>query len=61
MPPPNYKGWEACGGSHGGDTGSDGVIRETKSLVITKIEDFRTTCLTGPQLYTGEETRFSPV
>jgi len=31
------------------DSATDGVVRETKSLVITKIFDFRTTSLTGPQ------------
>ena len=43
--------------SHGDDIVFDGVVRETKSLVITKIEDFRTTSLAGPQPYAGEETR----
>jgi hypothetical protein len=61
MPAPNHKGERASGGSHGDDTDSDGVIRETKSLVITRIEDFRTTSVTGPQPYTGEETRVPPV
>ena len=31
------------------DSGGDGVVRESKILVITEIEDFRTTSLTGPQ------------
>ena len=31
------------------DSATDGAVRETESLVITKIFDFRTTSLTGPQ------------
>ena len=61
MPAPNHKGRRTDGGSHGNDTDFDGVVRESEILVITKIEDFRTTSLTGPQPYTGEETRVPPV
>jgi hypothetical protein len=42
MPSLNHKGRRTSGGSHGDDTDSDGVVRETSSLVITKIGDFRT-------------------
>ena len=58
MPAPNHKGRRTSGGSHGDDMAVDGVIRETKSLVITKIEDFRTTSLTGPQPYEGDKREF---
>ena len=40
---------DAVQATHGNDSAGDGVVRETKSLVITKISDFRTTSLTGPQ------------
>ena len=58
MPAPNHRGRRLSGGSHGDNTESDGVIRETKSLVITKIEDFRTTPLAGPQPYEGDKREF---
>ena len=57
-PSPNHEGRGTGGGSHGDDTDSDEVIRETKSLVITKIEDFRTTPLAGPQPYEGDKREF---
>ena len=40
MPAPNHEGERTSGGSHGDDTDSNGVIRETKSLVITKSKIF---------------------
>jgi hypothetical protein len=58
-PTPNKQGvvtTPSCS-SHGNDTDSDGVVRETLSLVITKIFDFRTTCVVGAQPYSEGETK----
>jgi len=64
MPVPNRQGavTNAVCSSRGDDTDSDGIVRETQSLVITKtkIEDFRTTCVTGPQPYCEGKKRASP-
>lgn len=54
-----HKPRRTTGGSHGDDTDSDRVIRETWSLVSTKLFDFRTTSLTGPQPCTGAKREFS--
>ena len=61
MPSPNHKGWRTSSGSHGDDMDSDGVVRKSEIFVITRGNASRPTSLTGPQPYTGEETRVPPV
>ena len=43
---------------YGDDMAVDGVIRETRSLVITNIEGFRTTASAEPQPDEGDERKF---